>query len=47
MFMLKLYGPFLRMGFNRLKAIDPLQRGILVFTTRSAGGPGTHPWIRN
>ena len=28
----KLYGPFLWMGFNCLKAIEPLQGGTLLFT---------------
>ena len=31
---LKLYGPFLCMRFNCLKAIEPLQRGKLLFTTK-------------
>ena len=31
---LKLYGPFLWMGFNCLKAIEPLRGGSLLFTTK-------------
>ena len=30
----KLYGPFLWMGFNCLKATEPLQRGTLRFTNK-------------
>ena len=32
----KLYGPFLWMGFNCLKATEPLQGGKLLFTTKLA-----------
>ena len=37
-----LYGPFLWVGFNRLKATEPLIGDSLVFTTQSRGVPGTH-----
>ena len=30
----KLYGPFLWMGFNCLKATEPLGRGTFLFTTK-------------
>ena len=30
------------MGFNCLKATEPLRGGSLLFTTKSPGGPGTH-----
>ena len=30
----KLYGPFLWMGFNCLKATEPLRGGTLLFTTK-------------
>ena len=36
------YGPFLWMGFNCLKATEPLQGDSLLFTTQSPGVPGTH-----
>ena len=39
---LKLYGPFLWMGFNCLEATDPLQGGSLPFSTQSPEVPGTH-----
>ena len=39
---LKLYDTFLWMGFNCLKAIDPLQGGSLLFSTQSLEVPGTH-----
>ena len=39
---LKLYGPFLSMGFNCLKITEPLRRDSLVFTTYSPGVSGTH-----
>ena len=39
---LKLYDPFLSMGFNCLKASEPLQGGSLLFTTQGPGVPGTH-----
>ena len=39
---LKLYIPFLRMGFNCLKVTKPLRGGSLFFTTQSSGVPGTH-----
>ena len=38
----KFYYPFLRRGFNCLKATEPLQRDSLLLTTRSQGIPGTH-----
>ena len=38
----KLHGPFLWMGFNCLKAIKPLRRATLIFTTKSPETPGTH-----
>ena len=31
----QLYGPFLWMDFNCLKATEPLPRGTLLFTTKS------------
>ena len=34
--------PFLWMGFNCLKATQPLQEDTLLFTTQSPGVPGTH-----
>ena len=37
-----LYGPFLWMGFNCLKAIEPLRGGSLLFTTKFPEIPGTH-----
>ena len=33
--LLKLYSPFLMMGFNYLKATDPLRGDSLLFTTKS------------
>ena len=33
--LLKLYGPFLMMEFNYLKATDPLRGDSLLFTTKS------------
>ena len=36
------YGPFLCMGFNCLKATEPLWIDSLLFTTQSQGFPGTH-----
>ena len=30
------------MGFNCLKAAEPLHGGSLLFTTKSPGVPGTH-----
>ena len=39
---LKLYGPFLWMGFNCLKAAEPPRGDSLLFTTQSPGNPGTH-----
>ena len=39
---LKLYGPFLQMGFNCLKATEPLRGDSLLFTTQFPGFPGTH-----
>ena len=38
----KLYGPFLWMGFNCLKATEPLWGGSLLFTTKFPEIPGTH-----
>ena len=38
----KLYDPSLWMGFDCLKATQPLQGGSLLFTTRSQGGLRTH-----
>ena len=39
---LKLYGSFLWMGFNCLKATEPLRGGSLLFTTKFPEIPGTH-----
>ena len=39
---LKLYGSFLWMRFNCLKATGPLCEDRLLFTTQSPGVPGTH-----
>ena len=39
---LKLYDSFLWMGFNCLKAAEPLRGDSLFFTTQSPGFPGTH-----
>ena len=36
------YGPFLWMGFNCLKATEPLRGYSLLFTTQSPEVPGTH-----
>ena len=41
-FTFKLYGPFLWMTFNCLKATGPLRGDSLLFTTKSPGVPGTH-----
>ena len=38
----KLYGLFLCMEFNCLKATEPLRGDSLLSTTRSPGVPGTH-----
>ena len=38
----KLYGPFLWMGFNCLKATEPLRGVALLFTTKFPEIPGTH-----
>ena len=38
----KLYGPFLWMGFNCLKATEPLWRDSLLFTTKFPRHPGTN-----
>ena len=38
----KLYGPFLWMWFNCLKATEPLRGGSFLFTTKFPGIPGTH-----
>ena len=37
-----LYGPFLWMWFNCLKATEPLRGDGLLFRTQSPGVPGTH-----
>ena len=39
---LKLYGFFLWIGFNYLKAAEPLPRDSLFFTTQSPEVSGTH-----
>ena len=39
---LKLYGPFLWMGFNCVKATVPLQGDRLLFTNQFPRFPGTH-----
>ena len=39
---IKLYGPFLWMGFNCLKATEPFQGGGLLFTTKFPDSPDTH-----
>ena len=39
---LKLYDPFLWMGFNCLKAIEPLSGNSLLFTTQFPKVYGTH-----
>ena len=41
-FLKKLYDPFLLMGFNCLKATEPLQGGSLLFTTKFPEISGTH-----
>ena len=38
----KLCGPLLWMGFNCLKATEPLRGGSLLFTTKFLEIPGTH-----
>ena len=38
----KLYGPFLWMGFNCLKATEPPRGDSLLFTTKFLESPGTH-----
>ena len=38
----KLYGPFLWMGFNCLKATELLRGGSLLFTTKFQEVPGMH-----
>ena len=38
----KLYGSFLWMGFNCLKATEPLRGVALLFTTKFPEIPGTH-----
>ena len=38
----KLYGFFLWVGFNCLKATKPLRGDSLLFTSQSPGVPGTH-----
>ena len=38
----ELYGSFLWIKFNCLKATDPLGEDSLLFTTRSPELPGTH-----
>ena len=37
-----LHGPFLWMGFNCLKATEPLREGNLLFTNKFPEIPGTH-----
>ena len=39
---LKLYGPFLWMGFNFLKATEALRGEGLLFIAKCPGVPGTH-----
>ena len=39
---LKPCGPLLWMGFNCLKAAEPLRGGSLLFTTQAPGVPGTN-----
>ena len=39
---LKLYGLFLRMGFNYLKVTKPQRGDSVLFTNQSPGVPGTH-----
>ena len=39
---IKLYGPFIWMGFNCLKSTKPLWGDSLLLTTRSPGVHGTH-----
>ena len=39
---LKLYGPFLWMGFNCLNITEPLRQNSLLFITESPVVPGTH-----
>ena len=41
-FLKKLYGPFLWMGLNCLKAMEPLQGHSLLFTTISPAVTGNH-----
>ena len=38
----KLYGPFLWMGFNCLKATEPIRGGSLLFITKFPETRGTH-----
>ena len=38
----KLYGPFIWMGFNYLKATEQLGGGSLLFTNKFPEIPGTH-----
>ena len=38
----ELYGPFLCMGFNCVKATEPHRGDSLLFTTQFPGFPGTH-----
>ena len=43
---LKIYGPFLWMGLNCLKATDTLQGDSFLFTTKFTKIPGTHSiWV--
>ena len=42
LFKKKLDSSFLWMGFNCLKATEPLQRSSLLFNTGFPGLPGTH-----
>ena len=38
----ELFGPFLSMGFNCLKATEPQQGDSLLFTIKPQGIPSTH-----
>ena len=44
LFLKKLHGPFLLMGFNCLKNTEPLRGSSLLFTTKFPEIPGTY-WI--
>ena len=41
-FLKKLYSPFLWIGFNCLKATEPLQEDSVLFSLNFPGVPGTH-----